>query len=127
MELIAVIIIIGVLATLAIPAFSVPRERALGKEAQANLRLIQAAQKIYNMDNGFYYPYAESGTQTQNNITLINSYLKLSIPTTNWAYSVSASGSIFTAQADRNSTSCLYTIDNNDPAPSPNSITDCPQ
>ncbi len=89
-ELIIVVVIIGILATFAMPQFAKTKERTLDKEAQANLKLIQAAEKIYRMENdlGTYYP----GGAATNDITAINDNLKLSLPAsnTNWTYAVTA-------------------------------------
>ena len=80
-ELIVVIIIIGILATLALTHYRPVRERSLDKEAQANLRLIEAAQRIYRMEAGFFYP--RTGTETTADM---NRDLKLALPTQNWSY-----------------------------------------
>ena len=86
MELLVVIVIIGILAALALPGFGVSKERVLDKEAKANLALIQAAEKIYRMESGFYYPYSGS-TST---ITNINQDLRVNLPTgaLSWTYTV---------------------------------------
>ena len=85
-ELLVVVIIIGILAALALPGFGVSKERALDKEARANLALIQAAEKIYRMESGFYYP--SSGSTSV--IADINQDLKVNLPTSalSWTYSV---------------------------------------
>ncbi len=84
-EIIIVIIIIAILAALALPGFDVTKERTLDKEAKANLLLIQAAEKIYKMEQGTLYPSDATAT---NVISDINSYLKLSLPASqvNWTY-----------------------------------------
>lgn len=92
LELIVVVIIIGVLAILALPQLRVARVNALDREAQANLRLIQAAEKIYRMEATFYAVCADRGA--------INTTLLLDIPDTpNWTYAVSVSGGLFTGRA----------------------------
>ncbi len=85
-EIIIVVIIIGILVTFAMPQFAKTRERAFDNEAKANLRLMQAAEKIYKMEIGGYYG-------PSNVIAAINTNLKLSLPATSkWNYSVAASG-----------------------------------
>ena len=95
LELIIVIIVIGVLASLALPGFGKARESALEKEAQANLRLISAAEKIYHMEYNAYF--------TGTDLVVINNNLKLSLPAQNWSYAITsaAPGTAFTAQATR--------------------------
>lgn len=83
-ELIVVVIIIGILASIAMPNYLHTQERALDNEAKANLKLIQAAEKIYRMEEGFYYPFSGTADTTQ-----INTDLKLSIPgSSKWSYSI---------------------------------------
>lgn len=99
LELIIVVIIIGILATFAMPAFRVTQERALDNEARANLKLIFAAEKIYRMETNAYVACVD--------ITAVNNTLKLSIPTSspNWNYKVDATITTFTGKAQRTSTS----------------------
>ncbi|MCM8791633.1 MAG: prepilin-type N-terminal cleavage/methylation domain-containing protein [Candidatus Omnitrophica bacterium] len=87
LELIVVVIIIGILAGLALPLFYRTRERALDEEAKANLKLIQAAEKVYVMENGTYLGCSS--------IDCINENLRLSLPTSlsrAWDYSVVLQG-----------------------------------
>ena len=112
METLVVIIIIGILASLGTISYSGVRERAIGKEAKANLRLIAAAEKIYRMEYGFFYP--STGNETL--LTNINSFLRLSLTARNWDYSINPANTIaFTAYADRSTTTgtgsdCKYKI-----------------
>jgi prepilin-type N-terminal cleavage/methylation domain-containing protein len=94
-ELIVVVVIIGILAALALPGFGTSKERVLDKEAKANLALIQAAEKIYRMESGFYYP--SSGAT--NVIADINTYLRVNLPTgaLSWTYEVDGDDSQATA------------------------------
>ncbi|MFA6384470.1 MAG: prepilin-type N-terminal cleavage/methylation domain-containing protein [Candidatus Omnitrophota bacterium] len=83
MELVIVVIIIGILITLAIVQFGGPTEIALDKEARANLKLIAAAEKIYRMEIGTYVK--------ANNESQINERLRLLLPATGnkkWEYKV---------------------------------------
>jgi len=72
-ELIVVVIIIGILAAFAAPQFAAVKQKALDKEAIANLQIIRAAQRAYKIDMGSYY----SG-----DVLGINTNLKLDLPTT---------------------------------------------
>lgn len=90
-EVLVVIVIIGILVALALSSFGGTRERALDKEAKANLRLIQAAEKIYRLEMAYYFP---PGTSTSD-VSAINANLKLRLPappkTISWNYNVDAS------------------------------------
>lgn len=104
LELLIVIIIVGILATLALLQYKPYRENTLDKEAQANLKLIYAAERIYKFesDNNVY-----TNSVFLNNAQ-INEDLKLQLATTNpnWIYTINtcASGgnSRFSTQAVRN-------------------------
>jgi hypothetical protein len=78
------------------------KERALDREAKANLKLIQAAEKIYRMEVTWFYPKGETADTDG-----INSFLRLFLPTgekRNWSYSIpdTGGGSDFSASATRN-------------------------
>jgi len=88
LEIVIVVIIIGILASLAIPNFGKIKENALDKEAISNLKLIQVAEKGYYYDMGSYYPSSGSASTIAN----INSNLKLSLTTKNWIYEVWSTG-----------------------------------
>ncbi|MBU1727433.1 MAG: type II secretion system GspH family protein [Candidatus Omnitrophica bacterium] len=96
LEMIVVIIIVGILATLGFSQYGSYREKVVDKEAQANLKLIQAAERIYRMEYGFYYPYQQSATAAQ-----INDMLRLTLPTKNWNYTATGDDNTFNADADR--------------------------
>lgn len=49
LELVIIIIIMGILATLSLNTYARQKEHTLGKEAIANLKLIGAAQRIYRL------------------------------------------------------------------------------
>jgi len=102
LELLIVTIIIGILAALSLPLFYKTRERALDNEAKANLKLIQAAQRIYMMELGFFLDCSGYG-----GINCINTYLKLTLPggvKRSWGYNTTATGYSFLATAIRNTT-----------------------
>lgn len=102
LELLVVVIIIGILAGLSLPLFFKTRERALDNEAKANLKLIQAAQRIYAMEVGYFLDC--SGYE---GINCINTYLKLTLPAgvkRSWGYNTTAQVSTFIVNAIRNTT-----------------------
>ena len=77
-EVVIVILVIAILLALALPNFKKTREYAFNKDAKANLKLIQAAERIYYIEHAFYmpkYPDQVAGS------TDINTYLKLNLPT----------------------------------------------
>lgn len=76
-EILIVVLIIGILGALAFPNYSAIKEKSLNREARASLALIRAAEKIYRLEEGFYYPFPAG---IQNVASVINSYLKLSLP-----------------------------------------------
>ncbi len=89
-ELLTVIVIIGILAALAIPNFNKTRERAIDKDAQSALQMIQAAEKIKSFRYNYYYPNPAGNTSS---LTAINTDLGLSIPAgDSWNYSIISSG-----------------------------------
>jgi len=97
-EILVTLIIIAILVALALPQFSVMRERSFSKEAKANLKLIDAAEKIYRMEQGFYYPYSSSVSDQQ----AINANLKIAITEENWGYTISGdNGASYASVAGR--------------------------
>ena len=95
-EVVIVIIILGILATLGVTQYGPARERALDKEAIANLKLVQAAMRIYGMESGAYFNSVSN--------TEINRDLKLLLAAganRNWSYACWNTGCV---QATRNVT-----------------------
>ena len=102
-EILVVVVIIATLAALTWPNYVAIKEKTLNREAKASLALIRAAEKIYRLEQGYYYPYPPDGTSTSN-VSDINSFLKLSLPeSTNvsWAITVDSTPSFEYSQATR--------------------------
>jgi prepilin-type N-terminal cleavage/methylation domain-containing protein len=127
LEVLIVVIIIGIIATVGLINYTGVRERALGKEARANLKLVAAAERIYRMEYGCYYgPQAEEAN--------INTFLKLSLPTAarrTWDYAITGGGTAtpdqFSSTASRTTSTgatCTYTItqDQEEPTPGANCL-----
>ena len=97
LELIVVMIIVGILATLGLANFGQPKELAMEKEALTNLKLISSAEKIYRMESNGYIACSDTAT--------LNTILRLMLPASdpNWRYKVDVSGNTFTAKAQRSS------------------------
>jgi prepilin-type N-terminal cleavage/methylation domain-containing protein len=104
MELLVVIVIIGVLATLGFAQYGTYRERTLDQEAQANLRLIVAAERIYRMEVGDYWSRASRDD--------INAGLRMLIPAGNWNYRATATCAEATRAAG---TARQWSLDYNNP------------
>lgn len=89
LELIVVIIVIGILASIALPIYTKAMENAYDQEAITNLKLIKAAATIYFSEHGEYPEGCASGifnTCTQQ----INQMFHLNLPIIwppHWAYS----------------------------------------
>jgi len=75
-ELLAVVLIIGVLTGIAFPQYVRSREKTIDKQAIAYLRAIQAAEKSYKLDTGEYFPM---GGNTVSNVADINAGLDLDL------------------------------------------------
>lgn len=102
-ELLVVLIIVGILAGLAIPNFTRTRERALDKEAQIAIRLIQAAERVYLPKYGTYLSAADTAE--------INTNLQLDLTSSSWNFSVPSAGTTtFTASASRTDSSRTWSI-----------------
>jgi type II secretory pathway pseudopilin PulG len=89
-----VVIIIGILGSIALPQFWVTQERALDNEARANLRLIRAAERQLRMETQAYQANATAAA--------INTTLRLDLNANNWTYLTTATaGTDCCAQATR--------------------------
>ena len=86
-EIMVVVVIIGILASLAIPNYMNTREKALDKEAVAGVKLIRAADRQYYVQNETYFP--SSGTAT---LADINGNLSIALSGATWTYSLTRLG-----------------------------------
>jgi prepilin-type N-terminal cleavage/methylation domain-containing protein len=98
-EILVVVVIIGILAALALPNFGRMRERAVDREAMANLKLLQAAEKIYRMEITGFYTSQANPTHTED----LNDELSLDLSRQNWEYSTTVPGGNLDARATRQS------------------------
>jgi prepilin-type N-terminal cleavage/methylation domain-containing protein len=110
-EILVVVIIIAILVILSLPRYTETRERALAREAIANLKLISVAEKIYHMKLSTYWP--RSGNEETNPAT-IGAELKLSLTEMNWDYLINGGTDSVTAYANRTtgpySGKCSYSV-----------------
>lgn len=100
----------------------------MNREAKATLALIRAAEKIYRLEQGYYYPYPYLVPPTVDNAADINSYLKLSLPesaSVTWAVSIDGSEGTEFSRATRSGPGAdgrywqINFRDDNEPACSP--------
>ncbi len=61
-ELLVVMLILGILAAIAIPAFFSQRDKGYDSDAKANARTVQTALETYAVDNGGKYTGADMAT-----------------------------------------------------------------
>lgn len=98
-EILVAITILVILASLSMPDFTKPKQAALDKRAKTGLLLISAAQKVYYLKEGFFYPYDGSAE-----VPSVNQFLRLNLSDDNWTYSVLNGGlTNFTATASQDS------------------------
>ena len=87
-EVLIVVIIIGILASIGIPQFAASIEKAKGGEARAGLGHIQTGEKIYYAEKEYY--------------TTSLSDLDISLTQTYWSFSIATpTSTTFTATATR--------------------------
>jgi prepilin-type N-terminal cleavage/methylation domain-containing protein len=97
-ELVVVMVIIGIFATISFTHYVSAREKVLDKEAVSNLKLIRDGERICKVETGSYYP--SSGSVTD--IGTINTNLSLMLPTGSDRYLNYAVWSTGCARATRN-------------------------
>ena len=110
LELLIVVVIIGILASIALPNYTKSKEHALGKEAVANLKIIAAAERIAKLETGSYQSCVCSTAAECSGVTGCNSVLSLDLSANNWAYTISldAGSGGFYADADRQGSGGYY-------------------
>ena len=101
-ELMVVVVILGIAASVLVVSTIPSREYKYDKIAVANLRTIAQANKLYSTRYGFYYPWP---TMVVNNLALINANLSIDIPSFGWNYTIEvplgANGNDFRVNATR--------------------------
>ncbi len=117
LELMVVVMIVGVLATVSVINYSASKGKVAEREAISNLKLLQSAEKGYKLEMTPYY-YPNSGSVSD--ILAINGNLSVALSNNanrNWNYTVYSTGCV---QARRNGGDQRYfnlTISNDtDPA-----------
>ena len=124
-----VLFIIGVLATITIPNFGPARERAMDREAAANLRQMSAAERFFQLKNDVLYP--STGCNPTQHIQNINDNLKLDLISgndRNWDYFCYNNGCVEAIRFGNNWRNLCLRIDDLDGEPnSGNLCITCPQ
>jgi prepilin-type N-terminal cleavage/methylation domain-containing protein len=99
-ELIVVVIVIGILATLAVPQYLSAVERAKGGKGRNALALVSRAEKMYRADHDTYVAVADGAFNAG-----LGSYVELNEldVDTDWDYTVTigGGGTTFTETANR--------------------------
>ena len=97
MEIITVVVIIGIMATFAIPNYTISIERAHRKDATQNLIAVHTANEIYQANEGSYWPTSGGW----NDLAAINTNLRLSIIDNGSEYRCRKTGPNYNCQACR--------------------------
>ena len=97
-EIIIGVVILGILATWAIPHYSAAIERSRGKQAEINLIAIYNSEKRYRLDNSQYYTCQQTGCSQAG----IGQALNLNITDSYFAYEIENTPDGFKATATRN-------------------------
>lgn len=92
MELIVVVVILGVSVGIAVPVYRDVVVRADVSDAKSGLRAIYAAQKVYNLRNGYFHSVTSV-------IATINADLYLDLKDTNWTYTLGDNPSVYLGRA----------------------------
>ncbi len=82
-ELLIVVVIIGVLASIVIPNYTIQREKALDKTAINAVKLIAIANRQYFAKYGFYSSFSDGGAWNDN-VGSINDQLNLALSPGGW-------------------------------------------
>jgi prepilin-type N-terminal cleavage/methylation domain-containing protein len=99
-ELIIVVIIIGILGTIAVPQYMAAVERARGGVARSALTMIAKAEKMYSAENNGVYIAVANSAALQ---AALGSYVEMVdiAADPNWGYSVAIAVGTFTATATK--------------------------
>lgn len=105
LELIVVIVIIGIIASFAIPNYQNSIERAHERDAILNLTALHSSNQVYRSQTGSYWP-----SSNNQDVVAINSNLGLNILENGMTYECDGNGTTFTCTAVRNAPANSFTV-----------------
>ncbi len=109
-ETIIVVVVVGLLISFGLPAYINAKRKILDREAQTQLKLIRAAERIYRLEVGGY-------VNCSDNINC-NNRLNLDLPVgglSNWDFNVeNATGNTFDGKAQNGGGTSNWQIDQNE-------------
>ena len=97
-ELVIVVVILGILTSIALPTYTGTREKALDKEAIASLKLLRVANLQYFSRSGFFYCVPD--LCWDQDVHNINWWMRIELNSSNWIFRV-CGGSTFRGLANR--------------------------
>lgn len=104
LEMMITLVIMGILATVALPGLGKAKERSYWQQAEQTLLAIYAGERAYFLLNDTYHgPLGPGDSMTAWRVINVDNPNLASIPVT---YTVSAAGNSFTATAARDSGPC---------------------
>lgn len=114
-ELVAVIVLLGILAAVGVPLYNNMMEDGRTTEAKTNLKIVYMAEKIRRLDQGAYWPdgVAKSTEDSPSSLPEINEALNIDIETPQY-YQLgiigAAGGASFCAEAPQIDGSKVFSI-----------------
>jgi prepilin-type N-terminal cleavage/methylation domain-containing protein len=95
-ELLIVVVIIGILAVIAIPKFSLTKEKAIIARMKGDLRNLVTSQEAFNTDNQTYYNGPIPSAPLTYNPSPGTAVVLSSVSNTGWGATATAVGSTWT-------------------------------
>jgi len=95
-ELLIVVVIIGILAAIAIPKFSVTKEKAIIVRMKSDLRNLMTSQEAYTTDNLTYYNGAIPAAALTYNPSQGTTIVLSGVTPAGWGATATASGTAWT-------------------------------
>jgi prepilin-type N-terminal cleavage/methylation domain-containing protein len=124
-EIVVAIALLGIISGVAIPNYFNSVQQTRAQEAQANLNVIYAAERVFFINNGTFWPAAGTSQGTAANLVAINTNLNIDLAPPQFYPIVITSGAgatSFTAVATSNrpGSARTYTVTNANPVPTSN-------